>query len=481
MDIFVQQALLAKAKKVFATQRTFLSFPLTPITFNQSDLNSVIEEKALTSEAINHQENFAQLVNLIPNGEFWQPNSGQFLWGEYESILNQAILLDSSRTNAEEDQYQQARDVLWLTSESGEYSDSEKFTRYKEFKDQYIVLQEKFNEEQVSAELSDDLEYKEDWFKHMAPAYRDKLATLESQWLKIGFKEEVERAKSIISVLGAKSPFTTWSEWQEKFDPELNSRTNPATLSTSFVTRFFPHNAIDDDSWSKFNLTGAELKKLSGEATNSQGGDKVKNISLEISSAAVERPWFTEDLFKARFWHFQDSEKLLSDGENPPSGECPAYVCAVIFAKNIQVSYEKSQTAKTTKPPLKLFDFRQLETSNLLKHRKLHIKTVKPKASLQKLKLNQSMLSKFSTTKTLTTPLKRTPLKSTPLTATAFKKFKLKPLKRTKMATLAPTKPAKQIENSTKSSSYVESTGEDTIYVLAFVCKPLPKCPNPVV
>lgn len=475
MDIFVQKALLAKAKKVFTTQRTFLSFPLTPITFNQSDLSSVIEENALTNESINHQENFAQLVNLIPNGEFWQPNSGQFLWDEYESILNQAILLDSSRTNAEEAQYQQARGVLWLTSESGEYSDSEKFTRYKEFKDEYIVLQEKFNEEQISAELSDDIDYKEDWFKHMAPAYRDKLATLESQWLKIGFKEEVGRAKSIISVLGAKSPFTTWSEWQEKFDPELNSRTNPATLSTSFVTRFFPHNAIDDDNWSKFNLTGAELKKLSGEATNSQGGNKVNNISLEISSAAVERPWFTEDIFKARFWYFQDSKKLLSDGENPPSGECPAYVCAVIFAKNIQVSYEKSQTAKTIKPPLKLFDFRQLETSNLLKHSKLHIKTAQPKTSSPK--LSQAMLSKFSTIKTkkLITPIKRTSLK-----ATAFKKFKFKPLKRAKMTTLAPIKPAKQIENSTKSSSYVESTGEDTIYVLAFVCKPLPKCPDPV-
>lgn len=82
------------------------------------------------------------------------------------------------------------------------------------------------------------------------------------------------------------------------------------------------------------NAAPAELRTRL--AADLQASD-IESISLEFSSAAVVRTWMDSDLFKARFWRFTNRSRQLSDGNRPPVGQCPAYVSAVVFARNITV------------------------------------------------------------------------------------------------------------------------------------------------
>jgi hypothetical protein len=89
------------------------------------------------------------------------------------------------------------------------------------------------------------------------------------------------------------------------------------------------------------NEAPAELRaRLTADATTSS----VNSLSFEFSSAALLRPWFVSDAFRARFWRFGDASKLISDGGTPPSGECPAYATAIVFARRVTVDGKQTQT-----------------------------------------------------------------------------------------------------------------------------------------
>jgi hypothetical protein len=70
-------------------------------------------------------------------------------------------------------------------------------------------------------------------------------------------------------------------------------------------------------------------------------------VSFEYRSVAITRPWFRPGLFKARFWRLPDGVEPLSDGADPATGRCPAYVSALVFARNVVVTY-KAQVGGTT-------------------------------------------------------------------------------------------------------------------------------------
>ncbi|NJL17399.1 MAG: hypothetical protein HC938_09570, partial [Nitrospira sp.] len=86
----------------------------------------------------------------------------------------------------------------------------------------------------------------------------------------------------------------------------------------------------------------SEIRKLLG--TDQMDLD-IESLSLEISSAVITRAWFAPEVFKARFWKFYDTDKVLSNGQNPPSGDCPAYAVAVVFARNLAIKL-KPQSPK---------------------------------------------------------------------------------------------------------------------------------------
>jgi hypothetical protein len=77
-----------------------------------------------------------------------------------------------------------------------------------------------------------------------------------------------------------------------------------------------------------------ELREIFGAT----GASQFSSISFEFCSAAVVRTWLNSAVFDARFWKFSAGEAELSDGGIPPKGVWPAFVSAVVFARNIRIT-----------------------------------------------------------------------------------------------------------------------------------------------
>ena len=74
MDATTLCALMLKAKKVFAKEQTFLSFPITPLPFAPRQLDFFDQSNAAALlESIHHRKEFSTVVDLIATGEAWQP------------------------------------------------------------------------------------------------------------------------------------------------------------------------------------------------------------------------------------------------------------------------------------------------------------------------------------------------------------------------------------------------------------------------
>jgi hypothetical protein len=337
------------------------------------------------------------------------------------------------------------------------------------------------------------------------------LNDLKNEWVLEGFKNEVETARENILRLGAKSPVLTWAEWREQFNPDLSSETG-TDLTRVFLSSFMPSNAIEDGSWRPFNLNEAEVKSLISAASDDLRGrylvgsrdSSIKSISLEFSSAAIIRPWFEPQMFRSRFWRLANLGKTLSNGTEPLSGDCPAYVTAVVFARSVSVQHKnKAQTpsGKASVNGLR-FNFAIKDQRKVGSISPALLKAIKParlqmlkastvrKAGPKRLNIKPQAVKKFQAT-TLTprftlnhglagrslrgqartrvktpSPFMKAPSKAVlKLQASEFRRFKVKPVVRP-VATLA--------------ASTVKAAKEnDNIYIFAFICKPIPKCPDP--
>jgi hypothetical protein len=329
-------ALMLKARKVFANEQTFLSFPVAPLPFAPRQLDFFRQEDAAAvRDSLRHRKDFSVLVDAVPTGEAWQPAGPARLSEVYRSILDAAVVA-KARSPGDEARYQAARAVLRTGPR-----ESDKLLAYRRCRDAWLVAQQRFDAARLTAESADGLD-KLDW-QHLAPRLRAELAELQRAWLLDGFKEEVEAAQALLATLAATSPALAWSDWLARCNSDIDAITDPADGSSVLPSGFSPSNAVAEGAWRDFALTPAEVTALLEEApaawrdTLLAGAPPrgTEALTFEFSSAAVLRPWFDPALFKARFWRFAEPGRRLSDGAVPPAGECPAYVAGLVFARRI--------------------------------------------------------------------------------------------------------------------------------------------------
>lgn len=544
IDAIAQLALSQKAKQVFGGENTFLSFPITPLQYTKHDLSFV------QNFNVSRLKEFSLLVNLIPTGQAWQPTASQFLWDTYGDVLggHDTEVAQSTRTAQEEVQYQQAIQFLTVQGQNGWPEPSPAAKAYNQFRDQWFVLQERYNAAKLTGETTTDSTLRHHWMTVEEPQLRQQLQDLDTRWINEGFKQEVEQFQAVRSRLGAKNPHQTWGGWNSKFDPNINALTDTDGVEF-YPSSFSPMNALEAGSWQTFNLTRDEVNAMVNAAppelrtrlaADLQASD-IESISLEFSSAAVVRTWMDSDLFKARFWRFTDRSRQLSDGNTPPVGQCPAYVSAVVFARNITVKRRvpppapvpaptpTPAPAPTPAPPVVVRPIRPrpdilIDPTDFPKGKKywdrppvmmkmmasptptldlaypiLNATTLNAAtaptfnssalaaAANQSLKIGQpganlnpqiaaAQRQDLPNLQQRLSPLQPPnlvkPLPTPELTSQAFHRLRQE-------AVIRPTLPqtAKAPEDSSKVTT--ASTGTDQIYILAFICKPLPLSPNP--
>ncbi|MCF6191383.1 MAG: hypothetical protein L3J51_12985 [Cocleimonas sp.] len=496
MDSDIALALMEKARRVYESENTYLSFPVSPISFKAEELNFFEDsgDDETGKKALNSNAQFSRLVNLIPTGLIFPPDEERYLWDVYDDILNTSIVAFSDRTTEEEVEYRKVLDFLYDETVDGIRVASSVYSKYQEFYDASITLREEFNAEKIEAELSDSNELKQQWGKERLPEWRKRFDALDMEWRGNGSKDKIEQVKRREKSLAERSPISTWSEWSSMFDKDLDMDTDIQSLP--FVrTRYLPFNATQDGSWTKFSMSKPVAKQLIMEAPEelrkklegqSIALDKLTTLTFEYSTAKIDRFWFTPQLFNSHFFKYS---KLISEGTDSKDGRCPAYIAGVVFAKNIHIVQQKHH--KKTNPTLMnafpIFSFANPKKAKIFKATQMKIKSMKlmatpfTGATLKRSK-NESIKSSAFRNKSIVSHMMTlaVPRTKKPLVKSAPKMTRLNVARMSPVITLFnQEKTSMKPTNKPNSSKPASPENDESIYILAFICKKVPKCPDP--
>jgi len=496
MDSATQLALMTKAKKVFGADDTFLSFPVSPLPYTKRQLDFFSQNTAddLRQSYINLQA-FSTLVNLIPSDEAWLPTETRFLWDVYEKVLN-ADFASSSRTSEEESAYQQALVYLRVPGDGGSWEDSPPVKAYRQHKDAYLLAQQKYVAAKITAECATDSTEKEQWRNVDEPNQRAELDDLQTKWIVAGHKNEVEAAQSKVVSLGARSPIQTWAEWKGRFNRDIDSETGARDASTVYPSFFNPSNAVEEGAWQPFKLSEEEVIALLNEApaeVRARLGiesteSKVKSLSFEFSSATISRSWFVADALRARFWRFKEPAPVISDGGTPPSGECPAYVTAIVFAR--KVAMEQKQ-AVPTQPGIHSFTGFRFPSAVIDQTRLTRTQPERVAPTLpQHIDRPVPMMSRIVRDHRAViapTPAANVQIRNAAMRAAVVSPAAARPVTLSASASSLPNLRATSFYRLPQVSAQPARTPapptpilqDESIYILAFICKVVPKCPDP--
>ena len=495
MDSAVQLALMTKAKKVFGAEDTFLSFPVSPLPHTKRQLDFFAQQDATALlQSLQNLQAFSTLVNLIPSDEAWLPTETRFLWDVYEQMLKEAQFASSTRTPEEEAEYQRALAYLRVAGDGGAWEESAPVKAYRQHKDAYVLAQQNYLAAKSTAECGTDAE-RQRWRDVDEPARRKELDALQAQWIIAG-KNEVEAAQNKIISLGARSPIQTWSEWNSRFNRDIDTLTGASDNFTVFPSLFSPSNALEEGAWKPFKLSEQEVKVLLNEApaelrarfAADSAASSVASLTFEFSSAVILRPWFVSEAFRVRFWRFADGSKILSDGGTPPKGTCPAYVTAIVFARRVAVEEKRAEPAPGAKP----FDGFRFTVAVKDQERLTRIppevliatqpRTVNVTAPMMNVRPAEAVSPRTANIRVANPQMMRAAdmnvAVARPITA---QEVSARPIRN--LSTVAVTRLPQQSVAGTgataPSPSPQATTPDDEIYILAFICKTLPKSPDP--
>ena len=336
MDSLAHLALMTKAQLVFAAPDTFLSFPaLSPLSYSPDEL-SFASGNALSAQQLRTFAEFSRVTNSLPLGTIFQPQTDTYLWDRYHEVLTTSILASNEPSSEQKAAVAAAQAYLHVTTD-GLPTDSPAVIAYKQYQDAWFKAVQDYKEKQLSADASTDPKQQAQWKETDEPALRAKITEAEATWENKGNKAAVEQAQKAVTDVTAQSPQLVWRDWSSKFIPEIDLQTDPEQ-NTFAVTGFLPNNAIEQKDWPSFTLNAFEIGRLVGQAPKELAGifgelpstSEIESISFEYRSVGLERPWLEPKVFSARFWKPADPSAQLSDGGDPPKGDWPDYITAIV-------------------------------------------------------------------------------------------------------------------------------------------------------
>ncbi len=337
---FVLLALVETARRVFSTSAdTFLSFPVfSPLTMTADALAAVAAPK--TAQDFAAAGDFARMVNFIPRDMVATIEGGWTLWEIYADVLSRAVVGTGLTDPAEEEEYRGALQILQRDTADGLRQESEKYRVYRQYRDAWFVAQEDYRAKRLTGETSNDPSIQQQW-RDQEPILRAHITAVEGDWRTAGYRDEIEAALAIVQSVSAANPALRWRDWQAAFNPDLDLITEAGGQFAP--TGYSPVNLQDSTAWSRFEISSTEITALVAEAPEElrralhDDPDPIDQVAFDYRSVALTRPWFSEAALTSRIWRMPVGEDPLSDGANTASGQCPAYVVALVLMRGLEV------------------------------------------------------------------------------------------------------------------------------------------------
>jgi hypothetical protein len=357
MDALAHLALMMKTKLVFEGPGTFMSFPaLSPVSYTTDQLAFGAFDSPAVPERLIYSE-FARLVNALPAGTIFDMGD-RFLWDIYGNILQTAILAEGQTTAEEDAAYQQATAFLAGKDASGLPVASPQLLAYQQLRDIWFQAVQNYKSQQSTAAAATDAAVHAQWKSVDEPRLRALVEQAHTDWEAKGFKGAIEQAQQVRQAYAARSPQLIWQTWSSSFNPDLDLQTDPNQQPFA-PTSFAPADVFGQE-WPTFRITRAEISQLVAQAPKElkdifvpEGSQStVDQLSFEYRSVSLVRPWFRREVFDARCWRLPAGSPALSDGAEPPQGAWPSYIAAMVFVRNIQVTMHADQAV--TPPPMRM-------------------------------------------------------------------------------------------------------------------------------
>lgn len=311
--------LLAKAHEMFSSESTFLSFPIgTPLAYTTAELLAAM---APAPDAAAHAKlaEFSTLMNIIPQGLLWPPSAAVGLDDVVRDIVG-ADWAVADRTPEEEARFEAARSLVDLNNPV--------MAEYMGLKDAWMRAKERFAKDPLD------------------PAALESEQRNHTALLSFPAREQIEQALRDLIALDERAPHRTHDAYEQRIAHGYGSFDDPL-VGLYAPVRLLPASVLTAPSWDSVTLDRATLDKLAEGAPaplrarlapDSSADDTIERIAFEYTSVMLHRSWFEQRLFDLRCWRFTDPAKRLSDGQQPSAGECGAYVCAIVLARNVAVS-----------------------------------------------------------------------------------------------------------------------------------------------
>lgn len=339
MDALVQLALIEKVKRVFSDDASvMLSFPLlAPLSFTEAEFTALSAPQTPADFAV--AADFARAVNFLPM-DMVASSTERMLWDVFEDVLKRA---EVAAAESQAGDSTAASSLLYDLAPDGTRPESEAFKRYRQYRDAWFVARENYGSHKLTGELSEDPEVRRRWVEIEEPELRAAQDAAMTDWDTLGDRVEIEVAIEADREAALRSPRLRWDEWRNGFNPDtdLVHETNGGQYAPTGLS---PRDFATEGDWLLFELSSGEMAALVAEAPEQfktvlggNMGSRFERVSFEYRSVAINRPWFHPAVLISQIWRTSDPELMLSDGADPPTGVCPAYATAIVFMRNLKV------------------------------------------------------------------------------------------------------------------------------------------------
>lgn len=343
VDAAAMFGLGAYFRSLLTDSEHLVSVPVTPVVHQDSTFRF---GGALDAPRATVWSEFCELVNRVPTQPTWAPPSTVHLWGIYGEVLG-ADLARSTLTPEEHQRYDTAVAYLYDTGPDGVFVPSPALRDYRTARQTWLQADTDYHQAEQTAAMSTDPAARDHWTHVDEPRLRQARDDAMDAWQTAGHKAEVEDALRETSELASKAPSSIWKRHRDTFNPNLPDQYTTAPNGTRFAPTYYSPDGALDDPWSRVVLsedmlrtlaaqTPAELKSAFGDRATD---DTVFSLAFEYRVVSVLRPWLDPpmELFGSRAWRLSSGVAALSDGASPPHGRCPSYVESVALARNVEL------------------------------------------------------------------------------------------------------------------------------------------------